>query len=186
MRDMGHNYHNTTEELVNSFEGTLQQVQELNREFQDRLQDLVRRADSSNTNQIRTTRQRFDQMIGEITRRNDQLQSIRRKCETVTSVVSLLNPLNWGRRRKKSCFGRQIPNFDPTIVTNISIGDSNVQDTLGEILDATDPNSNGTKFTLDGKVKVAIFSFNWISNFNINLRIMYEVGITKQIYKVEI
>ena len=94
-------------------------------------------------------------MIGEIQRRNDQLQSIRRKCETVTSVVSLLNPVNWFRRRKKSCFGRQIPNLDPTIVTHISIGDSNVQQTLGEILDATDPNSNGTKFTLDGNVKLA-------------------------------
>ena len=156
---MGHNYHNTTEELVNSFEGTLQQVQELNREFQDRLQDLAQRARGSNAREIRTTRQRFDEMIGEIQRRNDQLQSIRRKCETVTSVVSLLNPLNWGRRkpRKKSCFGRQIPNLDPTIVTDIGIGDSNVQQTLGEILDATDPNSNGTKFTLDGKVKLAIF-----------------------------
>ena len=164
MRDMGHNYHNTTEELVNSFEGTLQQVQELNREFQDRLQDLAQRADSSNTEEIRTTRQRFDQMIGEIQRRNDQLQSIRRKCETVTSVVSLLNPVNWVRRRTKSCFGRQIPNLDPTIVTDISIGDSNVQQTLGEILDATDPNSNGTKFTLDGKVKLVIFVFNRITN----------------------
>ena len=167
MRDMGHNYHNTTEELVNSFEGTLQQVQELNREFQDRLQDLAQRASSSNTNQIRTTRQRFDQMIGEIQRRNDQLQSIRRKCETVTSVVSLLNPLNWGRRRKKSCFGRQIPNLDPTIVTDIRIGDSNVQQTLGEILDATDPNSNGTKFTLDGKVKISLFLFIRIANYPI-------------------
>ena len=154
MRDMGHNYQNTTEELVNSFEGTLQQVQELNREFQDRLQDLAQRAQGSNAREIRTTKERFDQMIGEIQRRNDQLQSIRRKCETVTSVVSLLNPLNWGRRRKKSCFGRQIPNLDPAIVTNISIGDSNVQQTLGEILDATDPNSNGTKFTLDGNIKL--------------------------------
>ena len=152
MRDMGNNYHNTTEELVNSFEGTLQQVQELNREFQDRLQDLAQRARGSDAREIRTTKERFDQMIGEIQRRNDQLQSIRRKCETVTSVVSLLNPLNWGRRRKKSCFGRQIPNLDPAIVTNISIGDSNVQQTLGEILDATDPNSNGTKFTLDGNI----------------------------------
>ena len=151
---MGHNYQNTTEELVNSFEGTLQQVQELNREFQDRLQDLAQRAQGSNAREIRTTKERFDQMIGEIQRRNDQLQSIRRKCETVTSVVSLLNPLNWGRRRKKSCFGRQIPNLDPAIVTNISIGDSNVQQTLGEILDATDPNSNGTKFTLDGNINI--------------------------------
>ena len=151
---MGHNYQNTTEELVNSFEGTLQQVQELNREFQDRLQDLAQRAQGSNAREIRTTKERFDQMIGEIQRRNDQLQSIRRKCETVTSVVSLLNPLNWGRRRKKSCFGRQIPNLDPAIVTNISIGDSNVQQTLGEILHATDPNSNGTKFTLDGNINI--------------------------------
>ena len=153
MKDMGQNYQNTTQLLIESFEDTMQKIQKINREFQRNIQKMVNTANDENQRHLQTSREQFNDLITQIEDRNSQLQSIRRKCETVTSVVSIFNPANWFRRRKKSCFGYQIPNVCTKCVTNITVGDSNVQDTLGDILDATDPNGNGKNFTLAGNTK---------------------------------
>ena len=154
MKDIGVTYYDQSETMLTSFESTLKEVGTLTEKYKNNTRKLTTQAGNQNQETVKTLNQQFDDMHTRLERANDVLQRVKGVCEPVTSVISWLNPKNWFRKKKKkkSCFGHQIPNLDPTRVTNIKAGNTSVRQSLRGILDLVEPNSDVNNFTISGKL----------------------------------
>ena len=106
MKTMGEDYLRSSQQLVSSFEGTINATKEMHEEFSNTVHTLTKKADRNNKNEAvkleTSSMERFNQIKNKINRYYRKAKSVYGKCKRATSW------LTFGLAR--GCAGKELPN----------------------------------------------------------------------------
>ena len=91
----------------------------------------------------KTIVEKFDQTKKKVESANSALQTVKRWCKPLTSVMSL-----WTNR--KDCFGVDIPDLNPNRILDKKLGAGNVETSLKGVFRLIDPNDDVEDLKIDG------------------------------------
>ena len=111
------------------------------------MKNITKRFKSNSQARIQQTQatlsERFEDLTKKTKKANAVLQSVKRICKPITSVISF--------GFQKGCFGYDIPNLNPDGILNQKFGKSNVKKSLSGMLNIIDPNEDVHGLDIDGK-----------------------------------
>ena len=106
MKTMGESYLGSSQQLVSSFEETINATKEMHEEFSTTVHKLTKKADRNNKNEAvkleRSSMERFNQIKNKVDRYYRKAKSVYGKCKRATSW------LTFGLAR--GCAGKELPN----------------------------------------------------------------------------
>ena len=147
MKTMGENFLGTSQQLVSSFEETINATKEMHEEFSSTVHQLTKKADENNKNEAvkleKSSMERFNQIKNKVERYHRKAKSVYGKCKTATSW------LTFGLAR--GCAGKELPNAPE--IKKFQLHTNNLEKSLTPLLQyiGDDKWKNDKEYT--GKVK---------------------------------
>ena len=128
MQDMGKGYQSSTEELVDSYNDTINTINELHKNFTDKLMKRIKDTDKKNKDQVEKTDKSHYEQAEEIIKKTKEMKEkyerIYDKCEGWTSGLTL--------GFVDGCAGKQAPNVKVPKTFKLDMG--NLANSLDPIL----------------------------------------------------
>ena len=128
MKDMGKTYQSSTEELVESYNDTINTINELHGKFTDKLMKHLKDTDKTNEDQVKKTEESHYEQAQTIIKKTKEMKEkyerIYDKCESWTSGLTL--------GFVDGCAGKQAPNVNIPKTFTLDMG--NLANSLDPIL----------------------------------------------------